>query len=139
MEGYAFSGFDKRLLNDSVEEYNSATFEFVVRMRRLLRLKGSRLEMIFVRSETVQSKVTGIQRVVGRFRPGKEDRRTFIVGVMAGDLVVKCRLGLAGDTFNEEELRVLFDRSRVFYSGSFVFTNEAVEGRYYNKQNDDAD
>lgn len=75
-------GVSNRLLKSLVEEGKRAMFEFVVRMRWLLKLVGSRLEMISVRLETVQSKVTGMQRVIGRFNPGKDDRRTFIVGII---------------------------------------------------------
>jgi len=63
-------------------------FDVVVRISRELRVRGRRSEMAEVRSHTVAEEERGIQRVVGRPRPGKEESRTLMVGnVMAA----RCR------------------------------------------------
>ena len=60
------------------EEDEISLFEVVVSMRRLL-ICGRRSEIWDVRSEILVEADTGMERVEGRFSPGKEVKKTFIV------------------------------------------------------------
>lgn len=52
-----------------------------MRIKRELSDRGRRSDIAEVRSETVAEEERGIQRVEGRPRPGKEERRTLMVEV----------------------------------------------------------
>jgi len=62
------------------EDLGICLLELVVKMRRWSSDGGRRAATISWRSETVDVDATGIQRVDGKPRPGKEDKRTLIVG-----------------------------------------------------------
>lgn len=70
----------------------SCLFEAVVKMRRLLTL-GMRSNIRSRSCEMVIEEETGSESVDGRFSPGKEVRRTFIVGEA---MVVVCTWASSG-------------------------------------------